>query len=1232
MISQLSKMWVWNRARLVVLIAIILALGSATLAQTTISTGSIQGAVSDPSGAIIAGAKVVIISQETGQVIQTTTTSAGLYASGSLTPGHYTVRVESEGFKTVQQAVVVQVSVTSSANIRLQLGQSTEVVEVHGSEVRVNTEQATIQGVLTQQQIDTLPINGRNFIDLAQLEPGVQTQDVSKSTARIGHSGISVGGRYSESTRVEVDGLDLSDDTGSTLANISTSAIQEFAIEQSTMDPSSESTNSGAVNITTRPGTNTFHGEGLYLFRDRSLSANFSQGTHPPYQRHDFEGSLGGPIAKNKLFFFVNAERFKQDLGAPHLVLDLPVGSAIINQPLRQTLLSGRLDYNAPKGVHLFYKFAYDNSKIVGDPPLTDRLFDNTPTHTIGADFSSGHYTHSIRFGYLKNSELLQDAPQPGIYNPLPQVHLRINDFESGINPNVPEATYRDRKQIKYDGARSFTSHILRYGFAYTRIMSALSQNFLGAGPELVSTVTTETENFANNSCGTNNPCFPGGSSNPLNYPLAGGEGTGFSIGNGQGFFTEIPGFGLPAGANPPDNRIQWYVADAWKIKPNFTLTFGLRYIHDTGITNSDIAPIPCSAINSDNFDPVPPCSGNILDMFGPGLSKRPHDPNDNFGPQLGIAWDIFKNGRTVLRAGASKTYSPSSAAGLSFRQTLLSKGLFNASQFACPTDDIFFPNSTGGLDFQPSTPPTATHPGGLDIATQVCGAPIGSVAGDIVALQQAYQAATITAGPQTNDFFLGNTLDPSGLDAHYRTPYSYQMNIGIQHELHPGTVLSADFVRNVSLHFPMLIDVNHVGDTRYLNKNAANNAIGLTLANCGAASITASYSANCPTDPTTGDTDGGEWIPRPATIEDYAFNGLTSTTDFSFVPPSEIGLTPDTAAAFPGINPNVAQAYMNFPIGRATYNALQVSLRHQARNLLPLTKSMYLQISYSLSRYASPLSFDQNDDQDSRSLGGGNSGFSAGGKDYRNPLSHFGPTAFDRTHQFSLGTTVDFVKPLRMALISHVYSPLSQSMVTVDQARFSEIFHTDFNGDGTTGDLVPGTNVGAYGRQLNAGNLTAFLEKYNNTVSGTILPAGQALINAGLFTKDQLVALAAVADRIPLGPNDPDPVTGLDNPLKNRANLGWLKSVDLKISAPIKLGERFTLEPSASAFNLFNLANFNIDPLTRPSTALRGTANTINGYTNSVSKLNRFRATQGPSLFSLGTARQIEFGMKLSF
>src|ERR1700737_2873161 len=106
----------------------------------------------------------------------TTTTSAGTFTSGALNPGEYTVRVEGTGFKTTEVSVVVQVNTTASANVQLTLGRSTQVVEVQGSEVAVNTEQATVQGVLTAQQIENLPINGRNFLDLAQLEPGVKIQ------------------------------------------------------------------------------------------------------------------------------------------------------------------------------------------------------------------------------------------------------------------------------------------------------------------------------------------------------------------------------------------------------------------------------------------------------------------------------------------------------------------------------------------------------------------------------------------------------------------------------------------------------------------------------------------------------------------------------------------------------------------------------------------------------------------------------------------------------------------------------------------------------------------------------------------------------------------------------------------------------------------------------------------------------------------------------------------------
>jgi len=212
------------------------------LAQTTISTGSIVGTVTDATGSVVSGAKVLITNKGTGQVITTTTTNAGAYTSGALTPGNYGVRVEMKGFKATELLVVVQVNVTSSGNVKLEVGSSKEVVEVTGSAVTVDTTQATVQGVLTSEQIENLPINGRNFLDLAQLEPGVQIQDGGTfDPTKNGFSSISFGGRFGRTARIEVDGIDISDETvGTTTQNLPLGAIQESALQQSSLDLSTE--------------------------------------------------------------------------------------------------------------------------------------------------------------------------------------------------------------------------------------------------------------------------------------------------------------------------------------------------------------------------------------------------------------------------------------------------------------------------------------------------------------------------------------------------------------------------------------------------------------------------------------------------------------------------------------------------------------------------------------------------------------------------------------------------------------------------------------------------------------------------------------------------------------------------------------------------------------------------------------------------------------------------------
>jgi hypothetical protein len=193
-------------------LAVVLVLWSfarAVCAQT-VGTGTIVGTLTDPSGLVISGAKVTIANTATGQIVELATNSSGTFNSGALIPGDYKVQVSMKGFSPSEAAVTMLVGNTATVNLSLQIGPETQAIQVYGTEIRVNTEQPTVQGVLTAQ-IENLPFSGRDFLDLAQLEPGVQIQDGSNFGfgSKDGYSSISFGGRFGHTARIEVDGIDL---------------------------------------------------------------------------------------------------------------------------------------------------------------------------------------------------------------------------------------------------------------------------------------------------------------------------------------------------------------------------------------------------------------------------------------------------------------------------------------------------------------------------------------------------------------------------------------------------------------------------------------------------------------------------------------------------------------------------------------------------------------------------------------------------------------------------------------------------------------------------------------------------------------------------------------------------------------------------------------------------------------------------------------------------------------
>ena len=547
-------------------------------AQTSVSQGSIQGTVTDQTNAVVPGATITIKHLATGQVVTVKTSSAGTYNSGGLPVGDYQVRVQAKGFKTEQLTISVQITVTSSGNVKLEVGQETTTVEVQGVAIAVNTEQSAVQGVLSGEQIDNMPVNGRSFLDLAQLEPGVQMQDGGNfDPTKVGYNSLSINGDYGRTPRIEVDGLDVSDETvGTTTQNIALSSIQEFSIGRSSLDISTEITSSGSVNLATRSGTNALHGQAFYQFRDYAAGfADLPGNVSSQFQRNQFGGRIGGAIIKNTLFFFFDFERLKQD-SADSIVAGDPFQALTqgIDSPFKSSQASGRLDWQATPHMRVFYKFAYDwnystSSAATGFSYYANR--DYAPTHALGIDITNGNWSQSIRMGYFKfHNQIIGDTnSQPSSINPFPNAEVVFNDTNLFTGPNylAPQQTFQSNKQIKYDASRVWGAHIIRFGATVNGISTGGFASFNGLAPYLNTFVDADstlaqgqTEMAPYYSCNLNG--FVGCSTNIGQYPF-----TGAYIGNGQGFSTELPAFGYSAGGLF-DTRLEAYVGDSWKIGP----------------------------------------------------------------------------------------------------------------------------------------------------------------------------------------------------------------------------------------------------------------------------------------------------------------------------------------------------------------------------------------------------------------------------------------------------------------------------------------------------------------------------------------------------------------------------------------------------------------------------------------------------------------------------------------
>lgn len=1191
------------------------------LAQAiSVNGGSIQGTITDPSGAVVGNCTITIAGSDTGSTKTIHTDSAGFYGIGPLNPGNYKITIAAAGFQGLSVDTVVRTGTATSGNFKLTLGASTETIEVQAGAVQINTDQVGVSAVLTQKDFDQLPVNGRNFLDYAQLQPGVQLQNGDYAAGgfdptKAGYSALSFSGTSGRTTRILLDGQDITDETvGTTVFNVGSGSVGEMQVNRSVSDPSTDITSQGSIQASTRTGTNRFHGQLFYNFQDyRALFATV-KGSAPPFQRNQFGGGVGGPIIKDKLFFFADVERLKQDSSTPTAVLkgastnyfaNIASQYPTVPAPGRDTYSAGRLDYSGPFGIHFFARANYEANAFttgIGYALYANR--DNVPGLAGGADFETGKFTHSFRGSYEKFHNLISPTANASLYNPFPSIYLSYGGqgLRTGLNDNAPQNTFQVDKQARYDGSWTRGRQNFRYGASLNRISGGGAANFFGAGPGVYlssssSSRYTGTKTSANPTgagCGgvVGAPACSGDLANGYRPSY-------FYVGNNLGVSTEIPAFGLPGGGQG-DWRIGIYINDAWKITPSFTLSIGARYDRDTGRTDSDLGAVPCSAIVADSFPGGVPCTGTsrILDQFGAGLGASVNQPNRNVGPQIGFNYaPAALHNKTSLRGAFGVFYESSVFNNNLFeRFQRLATGKFNNYNLMCA--------KIGGQSslYIPGKGTVSTNSAGVAIET-MCNEPLSKAIPDILTLENDYKTGSLAnAGP--NPSFIGNTLFTnagSGLFAPgYLSPYSLNFNFGIQQELTRGTVLTVDYVHNASLRVGQSHDANHVGDSRYLNVTAAKNAIATTTASYNCVGGSSSAAISCA-------------IAAGARIADFAGNGLSSLSDVTGgAPISAVGGTPDTGAAFAGINPNVGTGNFQYPDGKSAYDGLQFNLREQKANPMRGLTDSTLEVSYAYSRFISSASGTGSSDQF----------FLAAAQDYRSPTQFMGYGSLDRTNIFSFGGSATVKYGPRIGFIGH-FSSAPPTSLTLDTAGGTgQIFQTDVTGDGTTGDLLPGTNQGSYMRKIHSGDLKQAVANYNASGANRPTPAGQALVSAGLLSTPQLYALGAVT-----------PTLG-DAPSQAYPNSAY-RQVDITLSYPVGhsllhfLPESVNLEPVVAFYNALNLANFGgvSGSLLIDSTQ----AGSVNSPYDKTVRYNS-RVTRGIGTFSQGSPRSTEFQLKLNF
>jgi outer membrane receptor protein involved in Fe transport len=571
------------------------------------AVATLRGVVTDPNGAVIAGATVKATQLATGTVRETT-------------PGDYELRVDAQGFsaKTAKEPIALRVGQTVTVDVPLEINVNASVtVDLLGVVPLIDTNSSKVDRVIDEREIAELPLNGRNFLELALLTPGnapAPNFDPTKTNTVV----ISSAGQLGRGSSVTVDGADTNDDVvGGAVQNISQDAVQEFQVATNRFDARLGRSGSGVINIVTKSGTNELHGSAAAYFRDNKLQglpATFDRtnGENPPFDREQYVGTLGGPLKKDTAFLFGSIEFRNQD-GAALVGTRDPARRTITRSfasaPLNDLLSTVRFDWKPSTEDSLTLRYSLQREDDVAASSLiraigsaSERQSSRNHTHSLLANYTrvlSPRDLNNFNFSYSTFSNVT--AP----VTPGPQ--FTFPSIQAGASFRVPQATKQQRFQFGDSLALIRGPHTLSAGGEFQHVRSGFNLGVFQQGRiELI-------EDF---------PDFD-----------RNGDGR---VDDNDLLFAVTLRSGVPTRPlvipDANNNYVASYIQDDWRATPNLTLNLGLRYEFDTDVKNVS---------RTNEINP-------LVSSFLRGTRGR---DNNNFAPRVGFNW-ATKDGDTSLHGG----------------------------------------------------------------------------------------------------------------------------------------------------------------------------------------------------------------------------------------------------------------------------------------------------------------------------------------------------------------------------------------------------------------------------------------------------------------------------------------------------------------------------------------------------------------------------------------------------